>query len=121
MAGLKSGPPMRPGNSPRAATYWWISAVENTVKKGGNLGGRLPSRKFSDCASRFLPCNTQIVKRLQIQPEFRRSPKIMTETQSCVPSDGALSVHNLRDPIRGDIEIARELRSAHAKRLKLFG
>jgi len=45
----------------------------------------------------------------------------MREAQRGVDGNGALSVHNLRDPVRGHIEIAREFRSAHAERLKLFG
>jgi len=68
----------------------------------------------------LLFCNADIVEALQVQPELCRRAEEMGETQGRVASDGAPSVEDFGDAVGGNIQLPRQLRSAHAQLFQLF-
>src|SRR5947209_19676137 len=68
-----------------------------------------------DGFSCFLPGETKFIKGLQVKPELRARAEEMGETQGGVARDGALSVQNAGDALRGYIEFARPFGGAHAE------
>src|SRR5271166_1276741 len=61
-----------------------------------------------------------LVKALQIQPEFRRRAKEMGEAQGRVAGDGAPSIQALGDAVGGNIQLPRQFGGAHAQLFQLF-
>jgi len=62
----------------------------------------------------------QIVEALEIQPELRAGTEKMGEAESCIASDGAGPVQNLRHAIGRHVHFARQFRRAQVERLQFF-
>src|SRR5258707_12525168 len=71
-----------------------------------------------------LPClplrQAQIIKALEIEPEFRARAEEMGKAQSGVAGDGPLSLQNRRNAVRRHVELPRELGGAHAEFVDFF-
>jgi hypothetical protein len=63
-------------------------------------------------------CFAEVIALLQIQPELRASPEIMSQTQSRLWSDGSPTVHYLADASCRDVNVHRELMLADLQGLK---
>src|ERR1039458_1908244 len=61
-----------------------------------------------------------LIKALQIQPEFRCGAKEMGQTQGRVAGDGAAPIQDFGDAIGGNIQLPRQLGGAHAQLFQLF-
>jgi len=61
-----------------------------------------------------------LIKALQIQPEFRGRAKEMGKPQGRVAGDGAPSIQDFGNAIGGNIQLPRQFGGAHAQLLQLF-
>jgi hypothetical protein len=61
-----------------------------------------------------------LIKALQIQPEFRGRAEEMGQAQGRVAGDGAPSIQDFGDAIGGNIQLPRQFRGAHAQLFQLF-
>jgi hypothetical protein len=61
------------------------------------------------------------MKTLPVKPKFRSRAKKMGKTQRRVPGDCAFPVQNFGDAIAGNVQLAREFRSADFQLLPLYG
>src|SRR5487761_553963 len=74
-----------------------------------------------DGSAGLLLGQADLIKALQVQPEFRSRAEKMSETQGRVTGDCPPSIQDLRDAVGRDIQLPREFGGAHAQLLKLFG
>lgn len=88
--------------------------------RGEILLRRAERRKRLDLSARPVPCNSQFIERLEVQPELRTVPEEVSESKRRIPGDCALPLDDRSDPIRRHSESASEFRSAHVERLQLL-
>jgi len=77
-------------------------------------------RQSVDRLSRLLLGDAQVVYALQVEPELGCCPEEMRESKRSVTRYGSPSMQNLSNTVGGDIELPRELGSAHAQFLQLL-
>ena len=61
-----------------------------------------------------------LIKALQIKPEFRSSAKEMGQAQGRVAGDGAPSIQDFSDAVSRNLQLPRQFGGAHAQLLQLF-
>src|SRR5258708_31477832 len=83
------------------------------------LGTLQPGKRFYRFP-RLLLRHAQIVKTLQVKPEFRTRTEEVRQTQGCVASDGALPVQNACDAVGRNMQVSRQLVGAHGKLVQFF-
>ena len=67
------------------------------------------------------PRQAKIVIELETEPGFRRNAEICSEAQRRIGGDGTNAVYDCADAVGGNVQIARQLVDAEAKRLhKVF-
>jgi len=71
--------------------------------------------------SRLLLGDTQIIQALQVDPEFGARAEEMSQAQRRVRRDVAVSVQDLRDAIRGNLQMACQCGGAHMQFLQFLG
>jgi len=95
-------------------SFGWIADCPLSMLAG--VGLHFPRDLFLFLNSGF----AQVIALLQIQPELRASPEIMSQTQSCLWSDSAPAVHYLANASCRDVNVHRELMLANLHGLKKF-
>jgi len=81
----------------------------------------LQPAKSLDCFSGLFLREAQLVKALQVQPDFRARATEVGEAQGCVAGNGALTVENLGDSVSRDIDLACEFGRAAIERFEFLG
>jgi hypothetical protein len=61
-----------------------------------------------------------LIKALQIQPEFRGGAEEMGKAQGCIAGDGPPSIQDFGDSVGRDIQLPRKFGGAHAERFEFF-
>ena len=61
-----------------------------------------------------------LIKALQIQPEFRSRAKEMGQAQGRIAGDGAPSIQDFGDAVGRNIQLPRQFCGAHAQLFQLF-
>src|SRR5688572_32752104 len=63
----------------------------------------------------------KLIDLLQVQPELGARTEEVPQAQRRIPGDRTLTVEDMRDPIRGNLELTCQLCCAHLECLKLLG
>src|SRR5580692_8059212 len=82
--------------------------------------GTLEDGKRADGLSRLLLRETDFIKALQIEPEFRAGAEEMSKTQGCITGDRPLTVQNASNAVGRHVELAGQLSGTHAELLQFF-
>jgi hypothetical protein len=62
------------------------------------------------------PGGTELILGLQIEPDLGRHPEVLPETKRGVRREGALTVHDVADPVRRHADVPGERRDRDAQR-----
>ena len=81
----------------------------------------MQSCQIPDVGARLLLGGTQVIKRLQVEPELRACSEEMCQAQRRVAGHGALTVEDLGDAVGRHLELAAERGSTNPEHLKLLG
>jgi hypothetical protein len=73
-----------------------------------------------DGFAEFLLRASQIVQGLQVQPELGACAEEVSEPQCGVTGNRASAIQDLRNPVGGDAEFARQFGGTHVECLELF-
>lgn len=88
-------------------------------------GLELPRRRESwqlfDRRPSLFFCHSQVVSRLQVQPELRAGAEKMAKAQGGIARDGALATHDFADAITRHLQTPAQLGGADVQLFELFG
>jgi hypothetical protein len=82
--------------------------------------GALQLGKSPYGSSRFLLCEPQLVKALEIEPKLRAGAEEMSEAQGGIAGDGTSSIQDLGDAVGWHVNLSRKFRCAHIECLQFF-